>query len=303
MTQDLDAFKLKLLNEVQQGTSSAKATTEQPARAKPRPRAMSVPHEAEDYVEEDRGARLAVKTPRGSGLSRSGDLSRTFGSFDDLHSTYPPAKPLNHAIIRAESAKPQRVRSEQPQPENTVPGQPRRVQSGTAARVSPLNMSSNMPRRVPQSQSRTPTLGTPVSSAPSSPRMPRAASAGSASIDVISDILTRSASTDWAQRNEAVALVRGLLTTPVRPAPRDLKKLADYFTRQFAEPHKKVFVAVIDALSEFVLRFADELSDAWLYDALGGLLLKLGSDPPLSTTSMVSKKREEKKKMKSQGTQ
>lgn len=292
MSEGQDAFKLKLLMEAQHG-SQRKAPSmllaPPPSSRMRRQQAVSTPQLNRVDYEPPSSAASGKRSQ--NALSSSANLTRAFGSCDDLHSTYPPAKPMGgQSAMRTESSKPQRVPSTAAmhRAESVAVSQPpRRVQPSTYGRQSPQGSSSNMPRRVPQS--RTPTLRTPSSSAPSSPRLPRpsTASTHSAISEAITDILTRSASTDWAQRNEAVSLVRNILAADSRPTSREIKKLADYFIRHFAEPHKKVFVAVIDGLSEFVLRFADELPDTWLYDTLAGLLLKLGTDQPPSTFSVV----------------
>jgi hypothetical protein len=66
-----------------------------------------------------------------------------------------------------------------------------------------------------------------------------------------------------------------------------VRKLADYFTRQFGEPHKMVFMEVVDGLGEFLMRFSDELAPAWVYDALAGLLAKKGADQNVVAAAKV----------------
>ena len=249
LTADLDSYKLKLLNEAKGNSSqpSSRPSSTEPDKSRlNRRRSTSTPmHKDLAGVKLDAppaaAAAAAPSAAAAAATPRANSLLRTFGSADDLHSTYPPAKNTPASHLRTPSSKAQRVQrpTSARSGENLAAPQQsaRRVQSAASTRVSPgTAYGSHMPRRVSR---------TPTSSAPTSPRLARmsTASGGAASSsvsDTVSEILTRSASTDWSERNEAVAMASALLCSDARFSSRDLKKLSEYYIRQFAEPHKKV---------------------------------------------------------------
>eukprot|EP00042_Codosiga_hollandica_P055676 m.785452 g.785452 ORF g.785452 m.785452 type:complete len:1457 (+) comp59166_c0_seq2:165-4535(+) len=105
-------------------------------------------------------------------------------------------------------------------------------------------------------------------------------------VDPLAPILALSASTDWAQRMDAVNRLRVLLLNEEGSLSEALvARIAEYFSKQFEEPHKNVFAQVIDLLGEFVPLHVIE--GPWMTNILSNLFIKIGTDIPTATQSKV----------------
>ena len=62
------------------------------------------------------------------------------------------------------------------------------------------------------------------------------------------DVLRLSKSASWADRLEAVNLLKAQIRGTSAPTDRDVQKVMSYYMKQFSEAHKKVFSGVIDTM-------------------------------------------------------
>lgn len=180
---------------------------------------------------------------------------------------------------------------------STGPQRVGRQPTGSTVKAEDLNRSG--PRRVQTSSagSTRGTAGTALSSArtaktpgrvPAHTQRPASQETSVTFSERLAEVIVLSESSDWSSRMEAIEELKDLLHSETPALQRDVRKLSDYFAKQFTETHHRVFAKAVDSMCDFIVIFKGELTPSWVHDCMAGLLVKQGSELGSGTFDKVS---------------